>query len=85
MRIYDKRITLTQPIDTWQDFNDDDQQIIIQTHCVDDNAHYLTIETKRWAIDKEDIPKLADLLTSMLIELENQPNGKDNRIPDHLS
>lgn len=68
MKLYDKTLTYTQDIDTWQSSNDGDQVLTIKTHRVDDgpDGSYLTLETTRWALDLEDIDAFCDELKKIL-------------------
>lgn len=68
VKLYDKTLTYTQDIDTWQSSNDVCQTLTIKTHRVDDgpNGSFLTLETTRWALDHDEIDKFCDELKKIL-------------------
>lgn len=67
-KLYSKELTYTQERDTW-DSGQDDQEFRITTHD-GGGGSYLTIETKRWGLDREDIPAFCKLLTDALEGLD---------------
>ena len=66
--LYSRELVYTQERDTW-DAGQDDQGLRITTHD-GGGGSYLTIETKRWGLDREDIPAFCELLMKALDGLE---------------
>ena len=66
--LYSRELVYTQERDTW-DAGQDDQELRIATHD-SGGGSYLTIETQRWGLDREDIPAFCELLMKSLEGLE---------------
>ena len=64
VKLYSRELVYTQERDTW-DAGQDDQELRI-TSQDSGSGNYLTIETKRWALDREDLPAFCDLLLKAL-------------------
>lgn len=68
VRLYSRELVYTQDPDTW-DGSGVDQELRITTH--DSGAgNYVTIETKRWGIDRDEIQQFCDMILKALEDLE---------------
>lgn len=68
VKLYSREVVYIQERDTW-DSGQDDQELRITTQ--DSGAgNYITIETKRWALDREDLPAFCDMILKALEGLE---------------
>ena len=68
IRLFSRELVYVQEKDTW-DSGLDDQELRITTHD-SGSGNYITIETQRWGLDKEDIPAFCDMLLKALEGLE---------------
>lgn len=68
IKLYSRELLYTQEPDTW-DSGQDDQELRIKSQD-SGSGNYITIETKRWALDREDLPAFCDMLLKTLEDLE---------------